>query len=270
MHETLMEALRPWVEAKLGLSLDALGDPVPVVESEARSADSPLWAVKVGARAVVTAGAARVAALRAAVGGLSLDQLFSVFGAYELSRVTLSHGFGVWGPSWYNAADESCFRPADDERPAQLSGAELASSVDYRVFWHCAPGQATAGFGIREDGTLVALATVWPEFDRVWDVGLDVAPDAQGRGLGRAVLGAAARWVFGQGGIVMASVAPWNVPSARTQRSIGMQHVFTDMTGLPGPMRVPPQPLGRPHSGAKLVNYYPDWAINKEIQSAGD
>ena len=266
-QQSLMDGLRPWVEARLGVSLEALGDPAPVLASQACSADSPLWAVKVAGRAVVTVHTTCVAALRPVVGGLALDELFSVFGAYELSRVTLPHGFGVWGPTLYNAADESCFRPAGDERPVQLSAAELATSVDFDLFWHCPRGRENTGFGIFEADRLVALATVWPEFDRLWDVGLDVVPDARGRGLGAAVLSAAGRWILGQGAVMVASVAPWNVPSARVQRALGMQHLFTDMRGMPGPMRVPPQPLGTPLPGARLVNYLPDWAANKEIQS---
>jgi GNAT superfamily N-acetyltransferase len=262
-----MESVRPWVEASLGVSLEAMDDPAPVVASQACSADSPLWAIRTAGRAVVTVGAGSADALRPVVGGLALDELFSVFGAYELSRVTLPHGFGVWGPTLYNAADASCLRPVDDERPVQLGPAKLATSVDFDVFWHCPRGRDDIGFGIYEEDRLVALTTAWPEFDRLWDVGLDVVPDARGRGLGAAVLSAAGRWILQQGAVMMASVAPWNVPSARLQRAIGMQHIFTDMRGIPGPMLAPPQPLGTPLPGAKLVNYLPDWAANKEIES---
>ena len=111
----------------------------------------------------------------------------------------------------------------------------------------------------------VALATVIDRGDPVWEIGMEVTPVRTGRGLGRAVVAAAARWILDNGRIVLATVGQFNVPSARTLRSVGLQYTFMDIKGLPGPFKVPPQPLGRPYPEAQVYDYYPRWAINDDI-----
>ena len=50
----LIEALRPWLDEKIGANLDLVGsDPIPVVETE-EGAPSPLFAARVGERGLVT------------------------------------------------------------------------------------------------------------------------------------------------------------------------------------------------------------------------
>ena len=164
-----------------------------------------------------------------------MEELFSTFGGYELARVLLPDGCGVWGPSWFYVGDENCFRDAGDDRPVQLSADELAETVDHRIFWHCFEAEAMTGFGIFEDGKLVSLAAVRAEDDSVWEIGIDTTPEAKGRGLGRAVTSAAGRWILENNRFVFASTAPWNVRSARTLRSVGLQFIMSVMIGMPGP-----------------------------------
>ena len=261
------EPLRTAVQQKLGASLDALGaDPIPVLTSEKRESEtSPLWALKIGQRGIVSAKTRWVEPLRTVVERFILDELFSIFGAYEMARITLADGVGIWGPSWYYVGDERTFRPPDDERPVQLSRSELAACIDVEIFWHCPLENALAGFAIFEDDQIVALATVNSTFERVWEIGIEVVPQAKGRGLGRAVVGAAGRWILQNDRLIMATTAPWNVPSARTLRSVGLECVMTDMITMSGHFHVPPQPLGQPYPDAQLYNHYPDWAMNQHI-----
>ena len=95
---------------------------------------------------------------------------------------------------------------------------------------------------------------------------MDVVPGAKGRGLGRSVVTAAAQWILKNGRTVMASVGPPNVPSARTLRSVGLRYLMSDLRGVEGPFRVPPQSLGRPYPGAPIYDSYPRWAVNQDIQ----
>ena len=262
--------LQPWLDNQLGVSIAlATENPIPVYGSHPRQEDScGLWAIRFGEKGIVTAQPQWVDMLKPIVAGLSPDELFSIFGAYELSRVTLPHGFGVWGPSWVLVGDGDVFNPVRDNRPLQLSTDELAKQVDHRVFWHCFSDQAMVGFGIFEKDRLVALAAVLAVNDYLWEIGVDVVHDAKGRGLGRAVVSAAGGWILSHKRLIYATTAPWNVPSARLLRSIGLQHVASIMAGMPAPLRVPPQPLGLPYPGAEIYNYYPDWASNKNIRSA--
>ncbi len=263
----LIEALRPWLDEKIGAKLDlASSDPIPIYETEPSCA-SALFAARVGERGLVAAQRQWLAPLKPIVANLTLEELFSTFGGYELARVSLPDGYGVWGPSWFYVGDTDCFRDVGDNRPVQLSADELAETVDHRIFWHCFEAEAMTGFGIFEDGKLASLATVRAEADTVWEIGVDTAPEVKGRGLGRAVVSAAGRWILENNRFVFASTAPWNVRSARTLRSVGLQFIMSVMIGMPGPFYAPPQPLGSPYPGAEVYNYYPDWAINKEINS---
>ena len=56
---------------------------------------------------------------------------------------------------------------------------------------------------------------------------------------------------------MMASVGPPNIPSARTLRSVGLRYLMSDMRGVEGPFRAPPQPMGRPYPGAPIYDSYP-------------
>lgn len=260
------DGLAAVIEAKLGGSLPAAGSAnIAVVASPARDEKVPLWGVKTDAGTVLTVRANWVEPVQGLVEELTVDELFSVFGCYQLGRFTLPQGVGVFGPSWYYVGDAKTFKDPEDVRVCSLSGAEWEEEVDATVFWHCFGADAVARFAIREQGKVVALATVRAEFDALWEIGIDVAPQATGQGLGRAVMGAAGRWILQQGRLVLATTAPWNVPSARTLRSVGLRCVLSDLTGAAGAFKVQPQPLGLPYPGAVIHNLYPKWAMNKQI-----
>ena len=264
----LFERLEPWIEGYMGASLSALGpSPVPVMVRQGAHHGDPLLALKLGERAaVVVNDPAWPAKLRPVVGRMHPDMLFSAFGCYELTRALSEEGIAVWGPNWHLFGDEaavmSATQPVADTVKA-VSPAELAQ-VDFDLFWHCRLSSAAA-FGVYEDGELAALATVVDRGEPVLEIGMEVAPGAKGRGLGRAVVAAAARWIVESGRVALATVAGFNVPSARTLRSVGLDYLFMDLEGKRGPVIVPPQTLGAPYPGAKVYDYYPRWAMNQEI-----
>ena len=266
--QTLLKSLELWTERRYGIPVSALGlDPVPVLSAgEAGTDRPPVSAVKIGDAAAVVARSDLVEGLRPVVSKLHPDLLFASLGCYELSRVTLPEGFGVWGPSWFLFGDESTVHPATDERPVQVSESDLVDA-DREIFWHTHIEGSLGRFAVFEDGRLAALATVEDKGEPVWEIGMDVAPDARARGLGRAVVAAAASWILQNGRTPMASVGGFNIPSARTLRSVGLRYLMSDLHSMDGPFRVPPQPLGRPYSEAPLYDYYPRWAMNQDIQT---
>ena len=265
-YARLVSSVRLWVESKLGISLPETGVvPIPVVAVDHSKSDThPLWAVRIADSVSVVARQSWVERLRPVVRNLPSDLMFSVFGAYELSRVTLPEGVGVWGPSWYLFADEISDEAIENDRSVMVDPSELRN-VDWDIFWHCGRDGALAGFAVFEGDSVVALATVRDEGEPVWEIGMDVMPNARGRGLGRVVVGSAMRWILENGRMALATVGPFNVPSARTLRSVGLQYVMSDMKGIEGPFRVPPQPIGHPYCGADLHDYYPSWAMNRDI-----
>ncbi len=261
--ERLLELAQPWIEGQLGVPLSEMrSDATPVVRLGAEG-HGPLRGLKIGDRTIVACRSEWVDRLQEIVDDLDPDLLFSMFGAYELARVTLRDGVGVWGPSWYLFADEQAWRPLKDDKVVMLEPPDL-QDMDYRFNWHCRP-DSLAGFAVYEGDRLVALATVWDEGGDVWEVGMDVVQDAKLRGLGRAVVSAGVRWILDNGRLAVASTAQFNVPSARTLRSVGLRHVMTSMHGTEGAMNLAPQPLGAPYPGAETHNLYPRWAMNHDI-----
>ena len=263
--ERLLDLVTPWIEGELGVPVSAAGvDPVPVVAAGSTPSALPLRALKFGHRGIVAARPEWTERLEQAVDDLPIDLLFSITGAYDLGRVTLPDGVGVWGPAWYYFADEKVRPPADDGRPVQLTSAQLAE-VDYDFFWHC-ERNSLAGFGVYDGGKLVALASVWDDGEPVWEIGMDVDQSVKGGGLGRAVVRSAINWILDSGRIALATTASFNVPSARTLRGAGLRYVFSVMNGAEGVFRVPPAPLGAPYPGAEVYNFYPEWATNQDIK----
>lgn len=268
IEKSLLELVRPSIEASLGYELPDSADAVPRLEVAPPGEHSnPFFAVRIDRVVAAAARSEWVEQLQPIFDELHPDLLFSLFGAYELSRVTLADGVYVWGPVPAYAADESTWRPIDDDRTAQLSESQV-SDVDFELFWHCTGGDrdVQAHFGIYEDGRLVGLSSVADQGHNIYDIGIDTLQVLQGRGIGSAVVSAAGNWILEQGGIPFATAAPWNAPSTRTLRKLGMRYVYSKMIGQPGPFMAPPQPFGQAVPGQPIYNFYPSWAMNKEIQ----
>ncbi|MDP6823646.1 MAG: hypothetical protein QF554_10175 [Dehalococcoidia bacterium] len=146
-----------------------------------------------------------------------------------------------------------------------LATDELAE-VDFELFWHCFGPGSLASFGVYRGVEMVALATVKERGRPFMEIGVDVVQGVQASGLGSAVVSAAGTWILEQGWFPLATVAPFNVPSTRTLRRVGLEYGMTEMSGVAGPFRVPPQPIGRPLPNTDIYDYYPDWAMNRGIR----
>ena len=266
--QRLRERLRSWLEGRLGTPLRELtGAPVRVLELAAcENAPPPLLAVKMDESALMTARPAWQPDLSRAIQAMSVEELFSIYGVYEISRVTMTDGFSAWGPYLCYAGDEASMNLVTDPRVSHLDPEEVQAAADPKIFWHCFQDEAPEGFGAFEDGKLVSLATIRRESDDLVEIGIDSAPDHKGRGLGRAVASAAARHILDQGKLVWWTTSPWNVPSSRLAKSVGMPHLWSEMICWEHPLMIPPQPLGSPTPNARMENYYPDWARNRSIQ----
>ncbi len=263
--ENLQERITAWTERLIGVPLSALGGhPMPALTPDPEAEwMHPLVAIRCGDASALVATEEICDAVRPIMPNLHTDLVFAPFGIYELSRVTLPLGIAVWGPSFYLFGDRETVDPNVDERVVKIGAEELAN-VDFDIFWHC-QREALAGFAVYEGDDLAALATVTDHGEPVWEIGMETHPNAQARGLGRAVVNAAANWILENDRIVLATVGTFNIPSARTLRSVGLRYAYMTIDGKPGPFMVQPQPLGSPRAGETLYQYYPDWATTKGI-----
>jgi RimJ/RimL family protein N-acetyltransferase len=254
------EGLEDWLAARLGRDLDG---GIQAVAEDAHP--EPLLAYRIGDRSMMRVMRELTSEIAPIVEGLSHEELFSVFGTYELGRVTLAHGVSVWGPTYYYFGNRDTFRASDDKRVRRLSSEEVTRVADKEVFWHCGWEEAVANFGVIEEDHLLALTCVHAIGNPVYEIDVDVVPGTGQRGLGSAVMSAACRWILENDGLILARTAPWNVPSARLMRAMGLQYVLCDLEGRRSDFRVPPQPLGKPRPDAVIYDHYPAWAHNQEI-----
>ncbi len=261
------------IESTVCAGMDAFGaDPIPVIGRPADADGPQLAAIRVDGGALVSARNDWLEALRPVVTNMHPELLFSTFGAYELARVTQPDGQSAWGPVFFFFGDASTWSDPRDPRVVRLSQDDLAA-VDYARFWHCYDGEAHDGYGLIQDAELVALAAVCHHGDGIEEIGMDVMPEARGRGVGRAIVGAAGTAIIERGNLALATTSPWNVPSARTLRSAGLRYAYSQMMtfdAFDGAFPMPAQPLGRPYPGAQMVNYYPAWAMNQDIEPRPD
>ena len=255
-----------WIEHYTGISLDVMDDDsIPVISSNAfASKKQAIVALKFNDKAVVIADPAWIDELSNVVNGMHSDLLFSQFGVYELARVTYQYGATPSGPSWYLFADKDMWHPVDDDRPVRLSDEDM-KSVDRKVFWHCFVDEPVAGFGVFEGNELVGLATVNEVGGSAMEIAMDVDPAMRWSGIGRAVVNSAGQWILRSGSVVMASVGAFNVPSARTLRSLGLVYMAHMISVREGPFTIFPQALGSPSQDVPVYDYYPRSAMNSQI-----
>jgi GNAT superfamily N-acetyltransferase len=261
------------IESTVGAGLDAFGsDPIPVIGQPPEFDGLPLVAIRLDRGSLLSARNEWLEALRPVMTDMHADMLFSTYGAYELARLTQPYGQSAWGPVFFFFGDASTWKDPKDTRVVRLGPDDLAD-VDYSRFWHCYNGEAHDGYGVIEDGELVALAGVIHYGEGVDEIGMDVMPEARGAGLGRAVVGAAGSAIIERGNLALATTSPWNIPSARTLRSAGLRYSYSLMMSFDsfdGAFPMPAQPLGRPYPGARMVNYYPYWAMNQDVEPRSD
>lgn len=266
--ESLSQSIESWQESRLGVSLEeAASDSIPVFAAPgvATGGDAGLTAVRMAGRCLAVAREDWVEPLKLATDRMHPDLLFTAFGAYELSRVTLPDGVSVWGPNWYMFADSDSWKGQVDARVTELTAGDL-EGIDFELFWHCYGPGSQAAFAVYEGDQLTALATVKDRGQPFMEIGVDVIQGVQSSGLGLAVVSAAGSWILEQGRLPLATVAPFNVPSTRTLRRAGLEYGMTEMSGMDGPFMVPPQPMGTPMPDVDIYDYYPDWAMNKGIR----
>lgn len=262
----LLEGVRPWIESSLGYELPAAGDFEQKIGVAPDNDDAlPFYAVRIDNTVAVAARAEWLDDLRPILADLHPDMLFSVAGTYELSRVTLPDGVAVWGPVPCYVANSKTWRPVSSGAAVKLNESQVAD-VDWDLFWHVAGPTGLVHFGVYEDGELMAVASASDKGHNIYEIGVEARPDSKGRGLGSVVVSAAGNWILDQGAVMFASAAHWNVPSGRNLRRLGMRYTYSALISWEGEFQVQPQPLGQPLPGHAVYNFYPSWAMNKDIR----
>ena len=233
--------------------------PVGLAIAPARRATSPL-AVRTDGGALLIAEPSWERPWQDLIATVSAEELFSIFGVYELARTTLLDGVSAFGPVWHYLADRQSFQPAGGKAVEQLDQDALRC-LDPATYWHCSVDDdgTVWGFAIRHKDRVIALATVWRNAETLWEIGVDVLPSGQGQGRGRAVVSAAMEWILGQAPLAAYTTGAFNIPSSRTAHSLGYRHVWSTIKRTSGPFVAPPGPLGRPLPDIVPQPYWQDY-----------
>lgn len=258
IRQRLLALAAPALAAYWGFPLDEVPDRGTAV-SRRRTPDGPL-AVRAGGGALLLAEPPWAAPWERLARDLSVEQLFSIFGVFELARSTLPDGVSPFGPVWcfLAAGDSLAPPPAGLERVQEVPPDHLRALPE-AIYWHCSPSTAALGFAVRAGESVVALASIWQAPEGFWEIGVDVLPAAQGQGWGRAVSWSAARWILERAPLAYYTTGAFNVPSTRNARALGFRHCWSVIKGLRGPFLVPPGPIGRPLPDVVPQPYWRDY-----------
>ncbi len=265
MSSKILDRISGWIAKYYGINISDLKVNQKYISELSLEYSFPFRAVKINGKTAFTANKYIIKNLEPIISKLSTDEIFSTFGSFELSKITLPFGYGVWGPTWFMFTDTFCFDFSKDINVIDINEIEILK-IDNKIFWHVAIQESIKSYGVYKNNNLIAVSTVQDRGDDVYEISMDVHPNAQSSGLGKALVSKAVNYVISLDKIAMASVGIFNIPSNRTLRSVGMEMLITDMKGLPGDFMIEPQPLGEPAPGYTVLNRYPYWAMNQNIK----
>ncbi len=265
MSSKILDRISGWIAKYYGINISDLKVNQKYISELSLEYSFPFRAVKINGKTAFTANKYIIKNLEPIISKLSTDEIFSTFGSFELSKITLPFGYGVWGPTWFMFTDTFCFDFSKDINVIDINEIEILN-IDNKIFWHVAIQESIKSYGVYKNNNLIAVSTVQDRGDDVYEISMDVHPNAQSSGLGKALVSKAVNYVISLDKIAMASVGIFNIPSNRTLRSVGMEMLITDMKGLPGDFMIEPQPLGEPAPGYTVLNRYPYWAMNQNIK----
>jgi GNAT superfamily N-acetyltransferase len=250
MENDTRRAVREATRAVLAASCacaehDFLADGLVIARAEERAGrlrfpvpSRPFQAVTFGAGVVVSCDPQRFAWVRANLGPLGRDALFSAKTIGLLTRFLARGGQDLIGPVPRYACSRDDLRPAPI--PVGIAITRVARENIADLHRHQGFGNA---LGYRPDsprpdmlatvahraGEIVGIAGASADSDALWQVGVDVVAAARGAGIGRALVRQLTEAILDAGAIPYYSTTVANIPSRALARSLGYWPAWTDM-----------------------------------------
>ncbi len=92
------------------------------------------------------------------------------------------------------------------------------------------PGRPTVAAAIAIAGEgIVGVAAVRADSEDLWQIAVDVLPEAQGSGVGKTIVAAVAGWILDQGRVPYYAAAAGNIRSQALAVSVGFRPAWTEM-----------------------------------------
>lgn len=191
-----------------------------------------------GSGVAVAAHPDRLELLAANLQHLDRDAVFSAATITLLARYIEHDGQYLRGPELRHSCSREDFRPAaapDDVTVTLVERADIPDLYQYRGFKHA---MSYVMDYVRPDmlatvatlnGDLVGIACAGADSDVLWQIGVDVAETARGRGIGRALVSRLTEGIFDYGRIPYYSTTVANVQSRALASSLGYWPAWTEM-----------------------------------------
>jgi len=222
--------------------------PRPAPARRFRPAHPSFVAISLGDGVVVSASRELLPELAPYFDGIVRDQAFEPDRLAAVSRVLRPHGLWIRGPGPRLVCGQDTLRsrevPSDFrlvvepdppiERVRELggpTGSVWPNAVDANQVNGALPTTVLAvAYG---EGRVVGVASAAAEAPRLWQIGIDVAAEARGNGLGTSLVAAVARHVLAAGRVPWYAVAPANVRSQRAALAAGFRPAWLEVCSLP-------------------------------------
>lgn len=198
----------------------------------------PLLVVTMGAGVVVSCHAERVEPLRAVLGHLPRDAIFSATTIAQLARLVEPDGQLLAGPDLKYACSRADFRPAAVPAGVEVTLVEedgMAALYRYRGFGaalsyrpNSARPERLASVAARA-GQVVGIAAASADADDLWQIGVEVSAGAQGSGIGRALVSRLTEGILDKGKIPYYTTVVSNIRSRSLAIGLGYWPAWTEL-----------------------------------------
>jgi len=226
---------------------DFLNDGVTMTEFAPRSGGRgfrpppmPFQAATFGNGTVISCHAQLLEPVREIASRLTRDEFFYPAGMGPLFNLVQPLGQGLFAPSVKHLLTADHFAPVAGylDRTELLETDQVLALENTPGFPHAlvsSPGQESSRYlaGVAWDGNrLIAAAAACEEAPGLWQIGVDVLPEARGSGLGLAIVSRVSAAILERGGLPYYSAAPSNIASRSIAHRLGFWPVFTEMYTL--------------------------------------
>jgi GNAT superfamily N-acetyltransferase len=220
---------------------DGLTFAAPAVRSGRRRFPIPARPLSIGTcgrGVVVLCGDERRAALRALLADATREEIFAAGVVARLVELVQHDGQVLRGPNLTFICSADRLRPAPSPPGVTvdlLLKDQLGAISQRAAFSHALsaterPGRPTVAAAIAVAGeSIVGVAAAGADSDDLWQIGVDVLPEAQGSGVGRAVVAPLTRWILDQGRVPYYAAATGNIRSQALAASVGFRPAWTEL-----------------------------------------
>jgi hypothetical protein len=191
-----------------------------------------------GAGAVVSCDASRLAWARRELGHLDRNRLFTAATTARIAARVAADGQMLAGPDLKHVCAAEDLRPAEPSAQVEIEvvdGLAVADLYRHDGFRHAlsyltgSPRPDMLAAVARRGDEVVGVAGASADCDELWQIGVDVVESQRGRGIGRAVVGRLTAEVLARGRVPYYSTTVSNLRSTRLALGLGYRLAWVEL-----------------------------------------